>query len=176
MQIKITHNIPQIKELFIKYPEVSKQVRDRKVTEAIFLLKRAIEEETPEGAGPVHMKTRYWGKTVEYVNKTIGVLGQPANYFEPVEYGSKAHVMPKTKDEIGWICKPLLFWVEKKLHLSGKKARSVTWAITKIIEDSGTHGQHMVQYGFENSEYKLFQILESIPNEIIKEISGMTKR
>jgi hypothetical protein len=158
LQFKITHNFREIEQLTRKYPDASLKAREAKITEAIFLLERNIKVDTPEGAGPIHLRDTIHEEVFTYGKNVIGLVGTPALYGESVEYGTEPHFPPVDA---------IQHWVEGKLHLSGKEAKSVAWAIAIKIADVGTEGAHMFQYGVENSELQIFRILEQIPGEII---------
>ena len=164
MNIKFTANLDAVKELRKKYPVKSRQVIESIVTEAISYMEREVIEGTPEGAGPYHLKEMYFGKTVQFGQKTTGILSNPAPHFESVEFGTEPHFPPIAA---------LIPWVKRILKVSGEKeARSVAYAIALKIADVGTEGAHMAQEAFEDNEYKIYQMLEQIPDEIVRRLSN----
>jgi len=164
MNIKFTANLDAVKKLRKDYPVRSRQVIESIVTEAISYMEREVIERTPEGAGPYHLKESYFGKTVSFGQKVTGTLSNPAPHFESVEFGTIPHFPP---------IEALIPWVERILKVSGEKeARSVAYAIALKISDVGTEGAHMAQEAFEDNEYKIYQMLEHIPDEILRKLSN----
>lgn len=162
-KIKLKHNIPEVLEMTSRYPEASAKAREVKVQSAIMMLEQKIKEYTPEGAGPIHLRETIHSQVLLYGKKVLGIVGTPAKYAEAVEYGTKPHFPPISA---------IKFWVEGKLHLSGKEAKNVAWAIATKIADVGTEGAHMFQYAWEDSEVAIIRILEQIPAEIIRQVQN----
>ncbi len=135
----------------------------QRMTEALLLLERAVKPKTPEGAGPIHIRDTMHGKVTQMGESTHGIFGTPAVYGESLEMGTKAHFPPVD---------PLQHWVEKKLHITGKAARSVAFLIARAISRRGTKGVHMSEKGFAEQEAAIIRILEHIPEDIVK---GMQK-
>lgn len=160
-EVKFKMDISELEELTRKYPQISKKVRIAKLTEALMLLEREVKPQTPYGAGPIHLRDTIHGKVRSEGHKAVGVLGTPLEYGVPVELGTKPHFPP-----IG----PLQFWVEKKLGLSGKEAKSVAFAIAHTIAKRGTKGAFMFDTTFEDNKAKLMRILGEIPDEIVRRV------
>lgn len=162
LKAKITHNIPEIAQLTRRYPGASKRARETKLKDAAMLLVNNIKFHTPEGAGPTHLRDTIHERVIPYGRKIVAMVGTPALYAEPVEYGTVPHFPPLDA---------IQFWVEGKLHLSGKEAKSVAYAIARKIADVGTEGAHMFEYGWEDSEWKIMSILNQIPDEIVRQVT-----
>ena len=158
LKTKIIADLKDLKNLTKRYPEVSKDVRVSKLTKALALLERAVKLKTPEGAGPIHLRDSIHPKVSMPGKSVKGLLGTPLAHGESVELGTKPHFPP-----IG----PIQHWVEKKLGISGKEAKSVAFAIAITIARRGTKGAHMFEKGFDENEAQVMRILESIPDEIV---------
>ena len=161
--IKVKVNLKEIEDLSKRYPEASKTARQGRLTEALLLLEREVKRLTPEGAGPIHLRDTIFQKVEMYGESAWGQVGTPAIYGESVEYGTKPHFPPIA---------PLIFWVEKRLGLSGKEAKSVAFAIARKISKKGTYGTHMFQYGFERNRAQIIAMLRQIPEDIVKAVSA----
>lgn len=160
---KMIFDIEAIIELSKQYPDVSLDVRRAKMHEAILFLERNVKESTPEGAGPIHIRDTIHGKVMSYGMSVRGILGTPAEYGDPLEYGSQPHFPP-----VG----PIIHWVERKLGFSGDEAESIAYAIAWKIYRHGTKGAHMFDTGFETGEYQVLRILDGIPEEIVRRVSA----
>jgi len=162
-EIKIKVDDSGIERLARQYPDVSKDVREEKITEAIMLLERLVREETPVGAGPIHLRDTIHHKVGSQGVKVWGILGTPAKYGESVELGTKAHFPPVA---------PLTHWVTRILGIEGEKAESVAYAIAVAISRRGTKGAQMFQHGFEIGKADVLRMLEEIPGEIVRRVGG----
>lgn len=163
LDVKFKIDLSEIEELTRKYPEISKNVRISKLTEALMLLEAEVEKGTPYGAGPIHLRDAYHTKVNVAGKKVIGILGNPLEHGEPVEMGTKPHFPPIA---------PIQFWVEKKLHLEGKEAASVAFLIARAISRRGTKGAKMFETAFEDNEHRVRSILGEIPAEIVRQAEG----
>lgn len=76
--------------------------------------------------------------------EVAGKVFSPLSYAVAVELGTKPHFL----GEKG--IASLQDWVEAKLGLSGKEARSVTFAIRRKIAVKGTKGAHMFSRAFND--------------------------
>lgn len=160
-EVKLKADLTGVEELSRRYPDVSRDVREAKLTKAILLLERAVMEHTPVGAGPIHLRDTIHHKVGISGKKAWGTLGTPAIYGESVELGTKPHFPP-----VG----PLTHWVERRLGITGKRAESVAFAIALTISRRGTKGAKMFEKGFEESEAAVIRILNEIPAEIVRRI------
>ncbi|MFA5423041.1 MAG: hypothetical protein WC374_04220 [Phycisphaerae bacterium] len=163
MDVKIATKIDGLKELTRKYPDESQKARVSRITEAVLLLKRAIKLLTPVGAGPVHLRDTLIEKVSTAGIAVSGILGTPAIYGEPVEMGTQPHFPPVA---------PIQHWVEKKLGIVGKEAKSVAFLIARAISIRGTKGAAMFDKGFSENEAAVVRILEMIPGDIVKQVSN----
>lgn len=152
-------DLSEIEELTRKYPKISKDVRESKITEALMLLEAAAKKDTPYGAGPIHLRDTIHSKVSAAGAKVVGVLGTPLEHGVPVEMGTKPHFPP-----VG----PIQFWVEKKLGYTGKEAASVAFLIARAISRRGTKGAKMFETAFAENEHRLYSILGEIPAEIVR--------
>jgi hypothetical protein len=66
---------------------------------------------------------------------------------------------------------PIQFWVEKKLGIVGKQAKSVAFLIARAISKRGTQGAHMFGKGFDENEAAVIRILNMIPDDIVKAVN-----
>lgn len=150
----------ELERLIRKYPEISRDVREAKILEALALLESAVKKGTPYGAGPIHLRDTVHGKVRVRGQKVTGILGTPMEHGMPVEMGTKPHFPP-----IG----PLEFWVEKKLGIEDEKqARSVAYAIAWKIKRKGTEGKEMFKGGLDENEHRVMSILQDIGPEIVR--------
>jgi len=160
---RIVADLKGVEELARRYPEASMTARQGRLQEALLLLEREIKRLTPEGAGPTHLRDTIFSKVEMYGEKAWGMIGTPAVYGEPVEYGTRAHFPP---------VKPILFWVQRKLGLSGKEAQSAAFCIARAISKRGTKGAKMFGKGFETNEAAVMAILNRIPEDIVKAVGA----
>lgn len=160
-EVKVKADLKDLERLTKKYPEISVDVREAKLTEALALLERGIIEETPRGAGPIHLADTIHSRVGVSGRKAWGITGTPAEHGEPVELGTKPHFPPTG---------PIQHWVERVLGITGKEAAGVAFLIARAISRRGTKGAHMFEEGFEASEAGLMRILEQIPAEIIRRV------
>ena len=160
-ELKIKQDLKDIEKLSKKFPEVSKDVRVSKLTEATMLLERTVRRKTPEGAGPIHLRDTVFQKVTSYgasFGGTVrGTVGTPALYGESVEYGTKPHWPPPG---------PIEYWAVHKLGVSADEARAIGFLIARKIAAKGTKGAHMFEKGFAEAEPTVRRILEQIPAEI----------
>jgi hypothetical protein len=161
--IKLKVDLKDIERLSKEAPEVSRSVRISKITEAVNLLERAISMLTPIGAGPTHLRSTIFNRVDMYGETISGTIGTPAIYGEAVEYGTKPHFPPVA---------PIQHWVERKLGISGKDAKTVAFLIARKISKHGTKGAHMFEKGFADNEARIRRMLESIPEEIVRRLKG----
>jgi hypothetical protein len=160
---KIVVDLKALEDLTRRYPEASAKARRSRLTEALLLLEAAVKRLTPEGAGPIHIRDTIFQEVNLRGEALAGILGTPAIYGEAVEYGTKPHFPP---------IKPILFWVEKKLGLSGKEAKSAAFCIARAISKRGTKGAEMFSKGFAMNESQIISILEQIPGDIVQAVSA----
>lgn len=161
MDVKITKKIDSLKDLTRKYPEASQKARVGRITQAVMLLERAVKLLTPVGAGPIHLRDTIFQKVQISGVAVSGILGSPAKYGEAVEMGTKPHFPPIA---------PIEFWVEKKLGITGKSARSVAFCIARAISKRGTEKAEMFGKGFEENEAEVIRILDEIPADIVASV------
>ena len=162
IDLKVTANIKSLEALIARFPEASLFARRSRISEASLLLQRKIMLISPEGAGPIHLRDTIFS-AVSIGEPVRGFVGTPAIYGEAVEMGTKPHFPPVA---------PILFWVEKKLGLSGKEAVSVAHAIVRKISKKGTYGKYMFKYGLERNRAKVVGILKKIPDDIIRAVNA----
>ena len=159
IDLKATVNIAGLEKLIQRFPEASTAARREKITLAALLLERAIKEQTPEGAGPIHLRDTIFQKVQQSGVAVWGTVGTPAVYGEPVEMGTRPHFPPVA---------PIRFWVEKKLGYSGKEAQSVAFLIARAISRRGTKPRKMFHRGMDENRARVTAILENIPEAIIR--------
>jgi hypothetical protein len=162
-EVKLKTDLKDVEKLSKEYPEASKKARTSKLTEAVNLLEAAVKKGTPYGAGPIHLRDTVHSSVKASGERIVGMVGTPAKYGESVELGTKAHFPP-----VG----PLQFWVEKKLGYSGAEAASVAFLIARAISVRGTKGAKMFETGFEDQEARVMAILNEIPDDIVRRVSG----
>lgn len=150
-----------VARLFRQYPQISRDVRISKLTEALMLYEAAVKKGTPYGAGPIHLRDSVHTRIAVTGEKVVGITGTLLEYGEPVEMGTKPHFPP-----IG----PIQFWVENKLHIEGKEARGVAFLIARAISKRGTKGAKMFAKSFKASRDKIVSILQEIPGEMARRI------
>lgn len=160
-KVKLKADIKALEKLTKLYPDVSRQVREAKLTEALNLLERWVKEFTPVGAGPTHLRDTIHYDVAISGRKVWGMVGTPAEYAEPVELGTKPHFPPTG---------PLAHWVERILGIHGPDAERVAFAIAMKIRRKGTKGAKMFERGFSEAEAALMRILEEIPDEIVRRL------
>lgn len=163
MFFELTYDLESVNRLFKAFPQVITDATISKVTEAVKYLERMIKTDPdfPRGAGPLHLISTI-GSDVSASGETVtGIVGTPAKYAEPVEYGTKPHFPP---------LEPLQYWVEKKLGLPEKEAKSVAFLIARKISKEGTEGAHMFEDAWTEHKDKVEQILNEISDEVMRRI------
>ena len=150
-----------VRRLTKEYPEESLKAREAKLTEALLLLEREIVERTPRGAGPIHLADTIHSDASAKGQRVSGIVGTPAQYGEPVEFGTRPHWPPKG---------PVQHWVERVLGITGREAASVAFLICRAIAKRGTKGAHMFETGWMDAESRVMSILDEIPEEIIRRL------
>lgn len=158
-------DLSSLKELTRQYPEASHHACVSRITEVLLLLERAVKLNTPVGAGPIHLRDTIFQQVSQASGSTIGILGTPAVYGEPVEMGTKPHFPPIA---------PIQHWVEGKLGLAGAEAKSVAYLIARKISKKGTEGAKMFDKGFSGNESAVIRILNMIPMDIVREVTHGT--
>lgn len=163
MEVKIVVNLDSLKVLTEKYPQASENARVSRITEALLLLESAVKTQTPVGAGPIHLRDTIFQKVSVGGLSVSGILGSPAVYGEALEMGTSPHFPPVA---------PIQFWVERKLGITGKQAKSVAFLIARAISKRGTKGAGMFDKGFTENEDAVIRILEMIPNDIVQAVNA----
>lgn len=163
MDFKIISKITGLKELSQKFPEASEKARVGRITEALLLLLRSIKPRIPVGAGPIHLRDTVFHRVQTAGVSVMGLIGTPLEYGEPVEYGTRPHFPP---------VEPILHWVERKLGIEGKEAKSVAFLIARAISKRGTQGAEMFGKGFSENEATVIRILQEIPSDIVRSVSA----
>ena len=88
-------------------------------------------------------------------------LNRQTGYAMFVEYGRRAGKMPPP-DELGQ-------WAYKKFHLKDRKlARSMGWALAKIIAKKGTKPHPFFKPAVEKNKRKIIRVLESAINRVTR--------
>lgn len=162
MNTKMVVNLESLKELSRKYPDASVSARVSRITEALLLLEGAIKKETPVGAGPLHLRDTIFQK-VSAGRQVRGTLGTPLQHGLPVEKGTRPHFPPVA---------PIQHWVERKLGITGKEAKSAAFLIARAISRRGTKGAQMFEKGFNMNEDRVIAILKQIPDDIVRAVSA----
>ncbi|MFA5089147.1 MAG: hypothetical protein WC552_08980 [Candidatus Omnitrophota bacterium] len=159
-KIKCKVDIKDLEKLMKDYPEASNKATISRVTEMTNFLERVIKFKTPEGVGPTHLRDTIFHK-VEYGTPIRGLIGTPVEYGEAVEYGTKPHMPPR---------RPIIYWVSKRLHLSGRELREAVRNICWHIYQHGTKGAHMFENGFNENKDFITKTFEKIPDDIVKSL------
>ena len=162
-EARIKADFTNLESLVGKYPDAAKAARVSKLTQALMLVERAVKQRTPEGAGPMHLRDTIFGRTSILGRQVHGILGTPARYGESVEMGTRPHFPPVD---------PIRHWVERKLRISGDEAKGVAFLIARAISRRGTKGAHMFDKGFEVSKSRIMEILNGIPDEIVRKLNS----
>jgi hypothetical protein len=163
MEPRIIVDLKDMERLSQEFPEASRAARGSRLTEALLLLEGAIKGLTPDGAGPIHLRDTIFQQVQLRGESVWGMIGTPAIYGAPLEYGTRPHFPPVA---------PIMFWVEKKLGLAGKAAQSAAFCIARAISKRGTKGAHMFDKGFTMNEARVVAILEQIPDDICRRVNA----
>lgn len=166
MELTISVDIKGFDQLKKDYPEASERALESRITEACQLLERQVKKRTPQGAGPSHYRDSIFskvelGQKINYGVSIRGIVSSPFSYGEPLEYGTKPHMPPRRE---------IIWWVAKKLHLSGVELRRAVTAIRWHIYQHGTEGAHMYEKTFEEDKALIISILNKIPDDIVKRL------
>lgn len=160
MVTRIKIDSSEIERLVREYPDISREVRTAKLTEALSLLEAEIQKKTPYGAGPIHLRDSIFDQVAVSGQRVSGVVGTPLEHGIPVELGTKPHFPPIA---------PIQFWVQKKLRIEDEKqSRAVAFLIARAISRRGTRGQKMFGTTFEENEHRVMTILGEITGEIVR--------
>lgn len=120
---------------FARAPALATQVFAQAMDESVLMMQREITSASPVGAGGQLRNS--WSSDVNLQGVTVvGLVGTPIEYAEAVELGTRPHFPPVA---------PIQDWVESKLGLQGKEARSVAFAIATKISKVGTKPQYIVR-------------------------------
>lgn len=161
---KIRIDSRDIERLVRQYPDASRDARVRRISEALLLLEAEVKEDTPYGAGPIHLRDTIHAQPAQVSGKRVwGVMGTPAEHGVPVEMGTKPHFPP---------IDPLQFWAEQVLGVDTSVSRGVAWAIAIKISKKGTKGAHMFEANFEDNRGRVEAILARIPDDIVRMARG----
>ena len=163
MDLKIALDTKSFEALMRKWPLAANQALTSRVTEASVFMEGVIKPATPVGAGPIHLRDTIFHKIGAQGDGVWGMVATPAIYGEPVELGTRPHFPPVA---------PLQHWVEKKLGLSGKEAKSVAYLIARAISKRGTPARKMFTDNVTKHEAAVIRILEQIPADIIRQVQG----
>lgn len=162
MFFEMTYDLESVNKLLDAFPAIVKEATIAKVTEAVKYLERVIKKDPdfPYGAGPLHLISTV-SSEVDYKGEEVtGIVGTPAKYAEPVEYGTKPHFPP---------LEPLQYWVEKKLGITDEKeAKSVAFLIARKISVEGTEGAHMFEFAWAENKDRVEKMLDEIADEVLK--------
>jgi hypothetical protein len=163
MFFELKYESDEVDRLLSLFPEAVTEATVAKVTEAVKFLERVIksDHDFPYGAGPLHLLQTI-GTEVDISGRAIiGIVGTPAKYAEPVEYGTKPHFPP---------IEPIQFWVEKKLGIEGKEAKGVAFLIARKISVEGTEGAHMFEKTYNEYKPDVEKILDEIAEDALRRV------
>ena len=165
-KINIKVDIKDLEQLVKDYPEASRMATISRLTEATKFLERVVKFKTPRGVGPTPLRNTIFSKVeygtpVQYGTSIRGLVGTPAKYGEAVEFGTKPHMPPRRE---------IIFWVARKLGLSGLELREAVRNIRWHIYQHGTEGAHMFEKGFNENKAFITKMLEKIPEDIVKSL------
>ena len=160
--LEMTYDLSEVNKLFGEFPDAVRSATVSKVTEVLMYLERLVKQATPQGAGPAHLMQTIGPPEVTVLgDKVKGMLGTPAKYAEPVEYGTRPHFPP---------IEPIKYWVEKKLGLEGAEAASVAFLIARKISKEGTEGAYMFTDTWNEHQDDINRILDQIPENILERL------
>lgn len=163
MELRIALNTKSFEALMRKWPLAANQAQVSRVTEASVFMEGVIKKAAPVGAGPIHLRDTIFHKIRAQGDGVWGMVATPAIYGEPVELGTRPHFPPVA---------PLQHWVERKLGLSGKEAKSVAFLIARAISKRGTKAQKMFTDNVNQHAVDVIQILAQIPADIIRQVNS----
>lgn len=113
--------------------------------------------------------------SVEEVSETgiIGVVGTAQQYAVPVELGTRPHWPKFAVGPDGRLhCFPLEDWVQAKLGVSAKEARSVAFLVARKISRTGTQGAFMFTHTLERQQQAVGAIFSLARDRIAARLSG----
>lgn len=171
MNITIEHNIPELLAWIDAAPDMALDELKTGVEEAQVLFHRLVRDATPSsgsevsGQGGAHsLRASITAHLPQVIpGGVIGIVGTSKEYALPVELGTRPHFPPIA---------PIELWVQTKLGLEGKEAKSVAIAIVKTIGKRGTKGAKMFQNTFNATEEQLKQILTQAVQRIADRMNG----
>jgi len=148
-----------------KAPEIIQKDLAAAMEKALDLLIRGVKKRTPRGvSGPAGLAASIQKETVGRGTPLMkGIVGTACKYGEPVESGTKPHFPPVD---------PIRYWVERKLHITGKEALSVAYAIATIMARSSRLGVHMFEKTSDENEVQVRQIFEEAGLIIVRHMEG----
>lgn len=141
-------------------PRIAREEVGRAMAQADLLLEREVKDAMPAASGT--LRASVFGREEVSDTGAIGVVGSPLAYALPVELGTKPHFPP---------IEPLVDWVQTRLGVHGREARSVAFLVARKIARKGTDAAHAFQGAFEREETAVRRIFEAALGRIAERIA-----
>lgn len=120
----------QLADFWKRGPDIVREELLRTMADADMLLKGELMQKLPAGAGgAAGLRGSLNNEEHRLGDNVIGTVASNLGYSGYVEFGTKPHWAP---------IQPLMDWVEAKLGLREKEAKSVAFAISHAIHKRGT--------------------------------------
>lgn len=144
-----------------KFPEVAGSELKRAMGESVVTVQKGARDAAPVNIGELRASIAtevrpLGGMEIE------GAVGSNLVYAPAVELGARPHWAPFA---------PILFWVQRKMGLSGRDAHRAAIFIQRKIAAGGTRAQPYLVPALEKSEKKIVEFFNAAMKRAIDRIS-----
>ena len=148
--------LDQVLRRFRKAPQVFGRYMRTFLQKALVLIERVVKQKTPVNLGVLRSSV---GHEIQGVGARMqGVVGSPKDYAPFVELDTRPHWPPQ---------RPIMYWVMRKLKLTGVALRQATRGVQRKIARQGTKGKHMFEQAFEETKGRVGELWASIWGEAV---------
>jgi len=168
MDIDITYNQAELRELGKKYPGIVREETVAVMEMIVARLEKEVVERTPRGVGgEAGLAGSIAGEVKGRGSPVTGTVGTPLEYGEVVELGRRPG---KAMPPVG----PIILWARRKLGVSEEDGEHVGFAIARKIAIEGFEGAKMFESALEDNRRWIQNMLYTIPDRVKKRIGGGT--
>lgn len=121
-----------------------------------------LKPRVPEGVTGLLRKSFVTSITGTPVN-VIGRITSPLDYATPVDLGTKPHFPPSDA---------LISWVERKLGVSDKEARSVAFLVARKISRVGTEGAEFSRDAVAAAKDRVSSDFAAVPSRVARRLES----
>lgn len=134
-------DVNDLERRFQRAPGAFERYMRRFLQRAVVKVEGEVKERTPVNVGRLRSSVTHEVRGLGA--KMQGIVGSPVSYAPYVETGTKPHWPPFA---------PIMYWVQRKLRLSGDALYAATRGVQRAIARSGTQGKQMFEKGLEASQ------------------------